>query len=141
MSLRDVWKRWNERPVDARGVADGCRSTLSLVEELAADPADFADLAHALRLDLRAVREALATHRDATPADLVAHLVRVRELCAGIADSFSVETRKRDFTATTETRSSRGGAEWVGWGRWTRPPGGAPVHPRATAASPATAAP
>ena len=60
MFLREVLKRWSVRAVDAAngsGAADGCRTTPSLLEELATDPADFADLARVLRLDLRAVAE------------------------------------------------------------------------------------
>ena len=103
MFLREVLKRWSVRAVDAAngsGAADGCRTTPSLLEELATDPADFADLARVLRLDLRAVVETLTGDRVSTPEDLVtalrgraddeARLTRVRELCAGVTEQLPV---------------------------------------------------
>ena len=47
MFLRDVLRRWSERPVGAAnddgGAADACHAAPSLLEELATDPEDFAE--------------------------------------------------------------------------------------------------
>ena len=160
MFLRDVLKRWTVRPVDAAddsGVADGCRTTPSLLEELATDSADFADLARVLRLDLRAVVETLAGDHTSTPDELVtalrgraadeARLARVRALCAGVAEQLAVggdhasaETRTDVSAATDTSGASWGGEAAGGWGRWTRARGGARVHRSATERTPAGAA-
>lgn len=159
MFLRDVLKRWNVRAVDAAaddgGAADGCR-TPSLLEELATDPADFADLARVLRLDLRAVVETLTADPVSTPAELVAHLrgrakdearlARVRELCAGVSEQLAVggnpavSTEHDASAATAPSEASWGGEAARGWGRWTRARGGARVHRSATERTPAGAA-
>jgi hypothetical protein len=162
MSLREVLKRWNARTVgaavDGDGVADGCRTTPSLLEELAADPADFADLARVLRLDLRAVIETLTADRTATPAELVsslesraedeARLTRVRNICAEVADRLAVgaehstqhEGSGEQPEPSESSATSWGGRKEGGWGRWTRARGGARVHRSATERTPAGAA-
>jgi len=156
MFLRDVLKRRTTRPADTSVIdsvaAGGCRST-SLLEELAADPADFADLARVLRLDLRAVVTALVTDDVATPSALVAHLAarrdaesglrRVRALCAEIADRLAREDAITPAETSVQPEVSGGG----GWGRWARARGGARAHREAaeheqrTAARTALAAP
>jgi hypothetical protein len=155
MSLREVLKRWNVRTVGAAvedgQVADGCRTTPSLLEELAADPADFADLARVLRLDLRAVIETLTADRAATPAELVsslesraedeARLTRVREICAEVADRLGDQRRPREGHGEQPETVSSASPSWGerkegGWGRW----GGARVHRSATERTPAGAA-
>jgi hypothetical protein len=161
MFLRDVLKRWSIRTVDAAaddgGAANGCRTTPSLLEELATDAADFADLACVLRLDLRAVIETLADDRVSTPENLVtslrgraeseARLTRVRELCTGVSQQLavgtlptSVETQRHDSAATAPSETSWGGEAAGGWGRWTRTRRGARVHRSATERTPAGAA-
>jgi hypothetical protein len=160
MFLRNVLKRWNVRAVDAAagdgGAVDGCRTTPSLLEELATDAADFADLARVLRLDLRAVVETLITNRAATPTELVAdlqrraaddaRLARVRALCAEVVDRLTAgapagtsgELRGEDVREPAS--QSWGGEAAGGWGRWTRARGGARVHRSATERTPAGAA-
>ncbi len=154
MFLRDVLKRWNARPVEAAtddsGAADGCRPTPSLLEELATDPADFADLARVLRLDLRVVVETLTADHAATPADLVvrlqeradneARLARVRALCAGVAQHLSGEIPTETTAPARPVTSSWEGGEEGGWERWTRALGGARVHRSVTERTTATAA-
>src|SRR5262245_37870139 len=69
MFLRDVLKRTSTRrraAADPDCLAELCRATPSLLAELATDPADFADLAHVLGLDLCAVVEALMSNRGAS---------------------------------------------------------------------------
>ena len=160
MFLREVLKRWNVRAVDAAAddgvAADGCR-TPSLLEELATDPTDFADLARVLRLDLRAVVETLAGDHTSTPDELVtalrgraadeARLARVRALCAGVAEQLAVGadhtsagTRTDASAATDPSAASWGGEAAGGWGRWTRARGGARAHRSATERTPAGAA-
>ena len=148
MFLRDVLKRWRTEPVDTtaaiQAAAGACRAP-SLLEELAADPADFADLARVLRLDLRAVVAALVTEDAATPSTLVARLTaqrdaeaglrRVRTLCAEIADRLATEDAIRPATAPQPGASGGGG-----WGRWARARGGARAHRNGAAHEPTTAA-
>ena len=71
------------RPADAaiheHGTAVGCGTEPSLLEELAADPADFADLARVLGVDLDLVIATLVATRPATGEEFVA---RVRERIA-----------------------------------------------------------
>jgi len=119
MFLRGVLKRWNVRSVDAAdgsGAADGCRTTPSLLEELATDSADFADLARVLRLDLRAVVETLAGDHTSTPDELVtalrgraadeARLARVRALCAGVAEQLAVGADHTSAGTRTDASAS-----------------------------------
>ena len=119
MFLRGVLKRWNERPARATeddDVATACRVAPSLLEELATDPEDFADLAALLHLDLAAVRAALVRERLQTPIDLLERL----------AASIPMNARPADAPAVHD--SSWGGGGTVGWRRWTRAHGGARVQ-------------
>ena len=104
----------------------------SLLEELATDAADFADLARVLRLDLRAVVETLTADVVSTPAELVAHLreraedearlARVRELGAGVSEQLAVGdnpavSTEHDAAATTAPSWMSwewGGSRWLG---------------------------
>src|SRR5688572_6554685 len=78
MSFREAWKRWNGRRIDAaeadRGVAGACPTAPSLLEELATDPEDFADVARLLKVELRTVVATIVATRPATVASLVAQL-------------------------------------------------------------------
>ncbi len=149
MFLRDVLQRWTPRPADTSptdsAAAGSCRST-SLLEELAADPADFSDLARVLRLDLRTVVTTLVAEDIATPAALVAHLAarrdaetglqRARALCAEIADRLANEDAITPAGPSSQLEVSGGG----GWGRWARARGGARAHRDAAEREPRTAA-
>jgi hypothetical protein len=116
MYLRDVLKRWRERPGDVveAGSANSC-----LLGELAADPEDFAELAAVLHVDLRAVVAALSAAEPPRSVELlVAALTATHESIA----------------APVRARSSWGrGGEEVGWARWVRVPGGARTHREAAA--------
>jgi len=78
MFLRGVMKRWKAGSVgaahDDEGAATCCPAEPSLLEELAADSEDFAELAAVLKLDLPAVIAALVTEQRQTPAQLVERL-------------------------------------------------------------------
>ena len=65
-----------QRQVDAvdTGAVEACADATSLLEELAADPHDFVDLASILKLDLDAVVAALVQGRHRTSAALLAAL-------------------------------------------------------------------
>ena len=129
MFLRDVLVRWNERTVGAAsddgGDADTCRSAPSLLEELATDPEDFAELASVLKLDLQAVIAALVQERPRTPAELIERLV-ARESSRDTSSPADQPTATAERTTLRRNWFSWGGE--VGWGRWTRARGDARVH-------------
>lgn len=152
MFLRDILKRWSERPLDATtgdGTAASCRPALSLLAELATDSEDFADLAAVLQLDLDTVVETLVTAAPESPTALVATLT-ARSAGIGAADAAATPVVQAESTtsfqvgiagivdhgtssahsptpAATSEQSSWGEG---GWGRWTRARGGARVHRR-----------
>ncbi len=121
MFLRDVLKRWRERPGDVvEGGAEGRASCL--LGELAADPEDFAELAAVLHVDFRVVVAALsAAEPPRSPEGLIAALTATREPVAASGRGWSSWGR---------------GGEEVGWARWVRVRGGARTHREA--ASPET---
>ena len=120
MHLRDVWKQWTERSPRAAAIteaAGGCTSTPSLLAELAVDPADFADLACVLGVDLDAVVATLIATRPATPDDLVA---RLRSRATHLV---LVTTRGRVLR-----ESWGGGGRDGGWEGWARTHGDGRAH-------------
>lgn len=122
MSLREAWKRWNGRRIDAAeaddGVAGACPTTPSLLEELATDPEDFADVARLLKIELRTVIATIVATRPLTVASLIAQLDAPRAAPTAEA-SLAHEP--------PEHRQSEGGRE-AGWERWTRAHGGVRVQ-------------
>ncbi len=136
MSLREAWKRWTGRRNDAAdadgGVAGACSSTPSLLEELAIDPEDFADLARLMNVELRMVVATVVLTRPATVASLVA------ELGMRTTPSATPPAAASEPQQPQQQQQSEGGGGAVGWGRWTRTRGGVRVH-RATSAAARTA--
>lgn len=83
MFFPDVLKRWRGSANDAATVVDGIVCACpppptSLLEELAVDSEDFAEIAAVLRVDLRAVIETLLLTRPQTANELVERLFAVR---------------------------------------------------------------
>lgn len=137
MSLREAWQRWTGRRIDVVGaegeVADACPTPPSLLEELALDPEDFADLARLPKVELRTVIATIVATRPLTVASLITQLDARR--AAPIAEASAAPE-------PYQHQQSEGGGEAGGWGRWTRTHGGVRVHRSATApARPALAAP
>ena len=151
MFLRDVLKRWQTRPIDTTAADDGgrcaCRAT-SLLEELAADPADFADLG-ARPAPRSPRRRDGARHGGRHHAGSTGRASRgAARRGGGLAPRPGALRRNRgssrgrgcDHAAATSTQlEASGGGGGLGR-RWARARGGARAHREAAEQEPRTAA-
>lgn len=146
MSLRNAPTRARQQAAyptsDPAGVG-ACRATPSLLEELAVDAHDFADLARVLKVDLPTVVMTLAATRPTTVEALVAHLrgevataspatppdapvasddpfASVRELGGAIAARLANATSILASIGRRVSITPWGGEDGRGSGRWTR---------------------
>lgn len=96
-----------KRPTDAathdHGSVAACGVSPSLLEELAADSADFADLARVLGVDLDTVVATLVATRPATADELV---VRLRERIAAGPSATTVVPAASGAVPATETTTN-----------------------------------
>jgi hypothetical protein len=143
MWLREILKRWVGRTAVSSRADDVTRPAATLLEELAVDGEDFADLAAALRVDLRDLVATLVAERPTDPTALVAAL-RSRSHTVAASPAAAAGSSVTDERAVPRfSWASWGGGEGVGWARWTRVRGGTRVQraASATAPPPALAAP
>ena len=136
--------------IDPAGIG-ACRATPSLLEELAVDAQDFAELARVLNVDLPTVTATLAATRPATIEALVAHLrgdvaaaspatlpdapiatddpfASARKLGGAMAARLANATGILASIGRRARITPRGGEDGRGSERWTRTRDGARVH-------------
>ena len=109
--LREILKRWPSRSQVATSVDDGTCAATTLLEELAADGEDFADLAAVLRVDMRDVVATLVSERPTDAAALLTALAVRTARATAAGDDATTTAAVAPATEVVAPRST-----WASWG-------------------------